>query len=77
MTRMTEQDRTRYATRPDMIPADCQCDRCERPAVAKGTDGRRAFAFCGEDFKADWAAKRAARPSRGQMIANVNAAIGA
>jgi hypothetical protein len=77
MTRMTEQDRTRYATRPDDIPRDVQCDRCERPAVAKGTDGHRAFAFCGEDFKADWNEKRAARPSRDQMVANVNAAIGA
>ena len=59
MTRMTEQDRTRYAKNPDAIPADVQCDRCERHAVARGTDGHRAFALCADDMLAKIEARRA------------------
>jgi hypothetical protein len=60
MTRMTEQDRTRYATRPDDIPRDVQCDCCDRVAVARGTDGVRAFAYCADDMMAKIEQRRAA-----------------
>lgn len=59
MTRMTESDRIRYATRPDAIPADTQCDDCERLAVARGTDGHRAFALCADGYLASVEARRA------------------
>lgn len=58
MKRLTEQDRKRYATRPDQIPADTQCDCCDRLAVAKGTDGHRAFALCADDYMAATAKRR-------------------
>ena len=75
--RMTEADRTKWATRPDLIPADAQCDRCDAPSVARGTDGHRAFALCADDYMADMHERRANRPTREQYIANVSAAIGA
>ena len=59
MRRLTEQDRTRYATRPDAIPRNTQCDCCERQAVARGTDGHRAFALCADDKLAKIEARRA------------------
>ena len=77
MTRLTEADRTRYAKRPDLIPADAQCDRCDRPSVARGTDGHRADAYCTEHAMEHLNELRAARLTREQYIANVNAAIGA
>lgn len=61
MTRMTENDRTRYAKNPDQIPQDTQCDRCEKRAAARGTDGERAFAFCADDYLAT-VTERRARP---------------
>lgn len=77
MTRMTENDRTRYAKNPDQIPQDTQCDRCAKMAVARGTDGHRAFAYCADDMLAVLAEERAARPSRAEMVARVNNAIAA
>lgn len=61
MRRMTEQERARFATRPDQIPADAQCDRCEQQAVARGTDGDRAFALCADDYLAEQEERRAER----------------
>lgn len=59
--RMTERERAEYATRPDAIPADIGCDKCGRAAVARGTDGHRAFAFCAEHYM-DVLSERRAQP---------------
>lgn len=75
MARMTEAQRTKWATRPDLIPDNTTCDHCTDTAKARGTDGRRAFAFCADHYLADRARFRANRPTRTQLIANVNAAI--
>jgi hypothetical protein len=73
MARMTEAQRTEWATRPDLIPTDATCDRCERQAVARGTDGHRADAFCETHFMDSLAERRAARPTRDQLVARVAA----
>lgn len=59
MKRLTDQDRKRYATDPGAIPRDTQCDHCDRGAVARGTDGRRAFALCAEGYLEQTEARRA------------------
>lgn len=59
MTRLNETDRKYYARNPDDIPVDTQCDECERLAVARGSDGRRAFALCADDYMAATEARRA------------------
>jgi hypothetical protein len=76
MTRMTDAQRTAWATHPDRIPVDTQCDRCDRPSVARGTDGHQADAFCADHAMEHLNECRAARLTRDQYIANVNAAIG-
>lgn len=69
MPRMTEELRTALATRPDLIPADATCDRCNDPVVARGTDGHRAFALCADDMLATLEERR----SRPRVSAAVRA----
>lgn len=59
MRRLSEGDRLYYAKHPDKIPNGVQCDRCTRVAVARGTDGHRAFALCADDMLAKVEARRA------------------
>ena len=55
---LTEQERASFARNPEAIPADVQCDRCDRQAVARGTDGRQAFALCADDYLEETLARR-------------------
>lgn len=62
MRRMTKHERREYAKHPDRIPHDAQCDDCDHPAVARGTDGDEAFAVCGDCYLRR-TEERHARPS--------------
>lgn len=76
MKRLSEQDRKRYAKDPDAIPAETQCDRCDRQAVARGSDGRRAFVLCADDYMAATAERRAApRVDAATRAAAIQAAV--
>ena len=59
MRRLTTTERRALAHRPEDIPHDTQCDKCERRAVARGTDGERAFALCADDYVAQTESRRA------------------
>lgn len=55
-----------------------QCDTCEAPAVAIGHqgEGTPVRVECGACFLARLNADRATRPTRDQLVARANAAVG-
>lgn len=79
--RATQRDRAAF--RADwshgqrVLERGVRCDHCDKPAIAAATNGQFARWLCADGFREHMAEQRLTRPSREDLIARVNAAIGA